>query len=536
MEPNQQNRLNGEHTVTPGISDGGMFSAALKQVKEATPKQCSVVQENNDCVRIGDAVGIQLAKILARKQTVILSKEQLEEISRNFLYVSSEKSFYERLADNSYAPIKDEHLGNKLKLRFRLSSHSYDPVELPPVKRAMMYIQENHRCEGAIQSLAGYLAGVHTIGSSQMLIKSNLYLLMPDRRPFDAVMELFRHVFGDGEPHYQLDRFLTWLQHAYANAHDIYVNGKGIGDVCGTGLALILCGKSQVGKTYITGLITKIFGKILGQPFKSMTGKTEFNADCAKAIHLSIDDQTGTRTYEQRKENGQNLKAMLSGSAQWIQAKHMNAFTAPLYQRITYSFNDDRDSFSTFPALSDGVRERVLAIKTNSEKWIRFKNAVSKEERNFLDRTITNELPGLLYYVMNDYIPPDFCLSSSFGCKEFIHPSIEQQVEMSTPNSALKELILDYLQSSNYMQYSSIEDCNFSGSASTLLDGILASPAHRDGIRTLVRSSVSFSMRLSDLCTIYSKHFRKTGMRINNCRLYDISVNGFQPTQGKLKI
>lgn len=49
-----------------------------------------------------------------------------------------------------------------------------------------------------------------------------------------------------------------------------------------------------------------------------MTGRTEFNADCLRAIHLSVDDQTGTRTYEQRKEHGQNLKAVLSGSAQWV--------------------------------------------------------------------------------------------------------------------------------------------------------------------------------------------------------------------------
>ncbi|MDR1890578.1 MAG: hypothetical protein LBQ23_00125 [Puniceicoccales bacterium] len=324
------------------------------------------------------------------------------------------------------------------------------------------------------------------------------------------------------------------MQHAYRNAYEIYVDGKDIHDVCLTGLTLILCGKSQVGKTYIANLITKIFGGVLGQPFKSMTGKTEFNADCARAIHLSIDDQTGTRTYEQRKDHGQRLKSMLSGSAQWIQPKHVNAFTAPLYQRVTYSFNSDRDSFSTFPALSEGVRERILALRTNPEKWILFKNAVTVEERNNLDHIVNSELSGLLHYLMYEYIPPKFCISSSFGCKEFIHPDIERQVELGTPESTLKGLILDYLHSSHYLRSGLPEGINFSGNTSALFEGMLESPAHRDGVRTLAKNVISFGMRLGELCAIYPKHFRKTG-RQDNCQNYDISIGGFQPIQGQFE-
>jgi hypothetical protein len=323
------------------------------------------------------------------------------------------------------------------------------------------------------------------------------------------------------------------LQHAYEGAYEIYVNGKDVSDVCLTGVALILCGKSQVGKSYITNLITKIFGGIVEQPFKSMTGKTEFNDDCAKAIHLSIDDQTGTRTYEQRKDHGQRLKAMLSGSAQWIQAKHVDVFTSPLYQRITYSFDSDRDSFSMFPALSDGVRERILALLANPKKWIGFKNAVAREERTSLGPTITNELSGVLYHRMNKYIPQEWCITSSFGCKEFIHPDIERQMEMGTPESTLKCLILDYLQSSQYLGSGSTEGIDFYGNACTLLPGMLESSAHREGLRTLTKNVISFGRRLGDLCTIYPRHFRKIG-RQDNCRNYDISIGGFQPIQGQL--
>ncbi|MDR1233102.1 MAG: hypothetical protein LBJ75_02475 [Puniceicoccales bacterium] len=502
---------------------GEMFSAALKQLEGASPKLVE-----NGTYRAIESPMINL-------QTTILDGKFLEKISQDFLYVSNEKSFYERLSDGSYAAIKDDHLGSKLKQRFGLSSHSQNHTLLSPVKQAMMYIQENRRCEGTFQSLAGYLAGIHAIGSLKILVKNNLSLMNPEKRPFDTLMALFSHVFGNDEPYYQLDRFLTWLQHAYLGAYEIYVKGKNVGKVSSTGLALILCGKSQVGKTYIAGLITKIFGGVLGQPFRSMTGKTEFNSDCAKAIHLSIDDQTGTRTYEQRKEHGQNLKAMLSGSAQWIQAKHVDAFTAPLYQRITYSFNSDRDSFSTFPALSDGVRERILALKTNSEKWICFQRANTMEERIALDCTIVHELPGLLYHLKNDYIPPKSCVNSSFGCKEFIHPDIERQVEMGTPESTFKDLILDYLQSSNYIGYHTADSCNFSGNASVLMEGMLASPAHREGVRTLAKNVVSFGMRLSELCTVYPKHFRKNGTRENNRQCYSISIAGFQPLQGQFE-
>jgi hypothetical protein len=505
---------------------GGMFSAALKQLEDTSSEPA----EGGSDKWTGGQSGSSMVKAI--KQPVILSTERLEEISQDFLYVSDGNSFYERLPNGIYAIIRESHLGSKLKQRFHLSSLSPDSVILSPTQQGVMYIHDYRRCDKAIQSLAGYLVGTHIFGNERILIKSNLQLMLPKEGAFATIMKLLTHVFGNDEPHYQLDRFLTWLQHAYGGAYEVYGNGKDVSDVCLTGLALILCGKSQVGKSYITNLITKIFGGIVGQPFKSMTGKTEFNADCAKAIHLSIDDQTGTRTYEQRKDHGQRLKAMLSGSAQWIQAKHVDAFTAPLYQRITYSFNSDRDSFSTFPALSDGVRERILALLANPKKWIRFKNAISREERNFLDRTITNELPGFLYHLMNKYIPPEWCITSSFGCKEFIHPDIERQVEMGTPESTLKCLILDYLQSSRYLESESMEGIDFSGNANTLLTGMLESSAHREGLRTFAKNVISFGMRLGDLCAIYPRHFRKIG-RQDNCQNYDISVGGFQPIQGQ---
>jgi hypothetical protein len=526
MEPSQQNRFNNRNAVMTDINGGGMFSTTLKQLVEACPQPA----ENGSDKGSGKLSGPFLVKV--KKQPTILDQEFLEEISQNFLYVGDGSSFYERLPNGTYATIKENHLNSELKQQFQLNSSSLDSTILPPTQQGVMYIRNNRRCDKAIQSLAGYLAGIHIFGNERMLIKSNLELMLPKEGSFATIMELLVHVFGNDGPHYQLDRFLTWLQHAYGGAYEIYGNGKDISEVCLTGLSLIICGKSQVGKSYITNLITKIFGGIVGQPFKSMTGKTEFNSDCAKAIHLSIDDQTGTRTYEQRKDHGQRLKAMLSGSAQWIQAKHVDAFTAPLYQRITYSFNSDRDSFSTFPALSDGVRERILALLANPEKWTRFKNAVSREERNFLDRTITNELPGFLYHLMNGYIPPEWCLNSSFGCKEFIHPDIERQVETGTPESTLKGLILDYLQSSRCLGSGFSEGVDFSGNAGTLFAGMLESPVHRDGVRTLAKNIISFGMRLGELCTTYPKHFRKI-RRQDNCQNYDISIAGFQPIQGQ---
>jgi hypothetical protein len=43
MESSQQNRLNNGNVLIADINDGGIFSAALKQVKGATARQYSVV-------------------------------------------------------------------------------------------------------------------------------------------------------------------------------------------------------------------------------------------------------------------------------------------------------------------------------------------------------------------------------------------------------------------------------------------------------------------------------------------------------------
>lgn len=398
----------------PQQNPTGLFSGVLEQIKEISQTNDTENPQGGP-VAFTDKDEVVPDPVKHRKQAIILSEDALKLYSQGLLYVTEEKNFYERSSSGTYAAIKDDHLRDKLKQKYQLSSNSNDPKILSPQKQVMVYIHDKQRCQKAIPSLAGYLAGAHNIGSEKVLVKSNLSLMLPIRRTYDTIMDLLIHVFGNEEPYCQLDRFLTWLQSAYFNAYEIYVNKKDINDVRLTGLALIVCGPSQVGKTFLINQITKIFGGVVGQPFKSMTGRTEFNADCSRAIHLSVDDQTGTRTYEQRKEHGQNLKAVLSGSAQWVQAKHMDAFTVPLYQRLTYSFNTDRDSFSTFPALSDGVRERILALLVNSQKWERFQKV---EDYKVINQTITYELPGLLYYLMNEYAPPERCIWSSFGCSE----------------------------------------------------------------------------------------------------------------------
>ena len=154
------------------------------------------------------------------------------------------------------------------------------------------------------------------------------------------------------------------------------------------------------------------------------------------------------------------------------------------------------------------------------------------EQRKRINEQIMHELPGLLYYLMHDYCPPPCCVSSSFGCKEFIHPTIEEQIETATPEATLKELIIDHLRARS-ITATPVNGCDFVGSSSELFSGIMTS-VHKDGLYQLAKSTVSFGMRLSDLCKIYPHHFRVSAERVNNNKQYHISINGFIPIQQKL--
>jgi hypothetical protein len=128
MEPNQQHRSNNRNSVIVDINGGEMFSAVLKQLEEASPQPAEDGgDKGTGKLSISSMVGVM-------KQPVVLSKEQLEEISQNFLYVSDRNSFYERLPNGTYVTIKENHLGSKLKQRFKLSSSSPDSVILSPTQ------------------------------------------------------------------------------------------------------------------------------------------------------------------------------------------------------------------------------------------------------------------------------------------------------------------------------------------------------------------------------------------------------------------
>jgi hypothetical protein len=451
----------------------------------------------------------------------ILPAEILPQLEENFCYVGDSKCFCEKRQDEFWDEIQREDLLLRLKDRFSLNARPESSSTISEVQKAQMYIHDNCHCDCSLTSLAGYRAGLHRIGGERVLLKRHLSIMEPKEGSCAMLQDLMLHMFGPD----QLPYLLTWWQHAYANAHAIYREGKDIAEVCSEGLALILCGPPQVGKTFLIGLINRTLGGVFGKPFGAMTGKTLFNGDCARAIHLSNDDETGTRTYEERKAYGQRLKAMISGEAKWIRMLYKDAITAPLFQRITYTLNDDRDSFSTFPAISKGVRERVLALLVNATKWPRFASAISREEHNTLSSLLCGELPAQVYHLLHEFQPPRHCLGSSFGCREFIHPDIERKVEQATPEATLKGMIFDVLRTP-FRPMGAETPYDFLGEARTLFEA-LQNSIHRDGLWMQTKNVVSFGMKLKDLCQDYPKHFRCTEQRVNNNFQYEISISGF---------
>jgi hypothetical protein len=134
MEPNQQHRSNNRNASIVDINSGGMFSTALKQLEDASLKPA---EDGSDKGTGGQSSS---SMVKAIKQPVILSKEQLEKISQDFLYVSEGNSLYERLPNGTYAIIRENHLSSKLKQRFHLSFLSPDSVILSPTQQGVMYI------------------------------------------------------------------------------------------------------------------------------------------------------------------------------------------------------------------------------------------------------------------------------------------------------------------------------------------------------------------------------------------------------------
>lgn len=223
-----------------------------------------------------------------------------------------------------------------------------------------------------------------------------------------------------------LPYFLAWYQRLYSAVLNHRLD---------QGQLLILLGPTGHGKTLITN---KIIGTSVGgfsDASDYLSGKTNFNRDLCGSAAWVIDDQTAAATYADQRKFVELTKRCVANPRLEYHAKYADAIPLPWSGRVMMSLNLDANSLAALPSLDSSNRDKIIALRISSGRKVNFGS------NDFVETTISTELPFFLRWLL-DWKPPIAVKDSSrFGVKTYIDPFIEAAAYDNSSRSAIAEMV-----------------------------------------------------------------------------------------------
>jgi hypothetical protein len=223
-----------------------------------------------------------------------------------------------------------------------------------------------------------------------------------------------------------LPYFLAWFQRLYKAVLNHRLD---------QGHLLILLGPTGHGKTLLTN---QIVGSAVGgfsDASDYLSGKTSFNKDLCGSAAWVIDDQVAAATYADQRKFVELTKRCVANPRLEYHAKYADAVPLPWCGRVMMSLNLDANSLAALPTLDSSNRDKIIALRINSGHKTKFGS------NEWVESTISSELPFFLRWLHDWQAPPEVQDSSRFGVKTYIDPFIEAAAYDNSSRSAIAEMV-----------------------------------------------------------------------------------------------
>lgn len=234
---------------------------------------------------------------------------------------------------------------------------------------------------------------------------------------------------------YQLNTVMGWLK---VGAEALRNNTFQVGQL------LALAGASGSGKSLFQSLIiTPMLGGRSANPFKYLSGGTDFNANLYGAEHLTLDDEALSKKTVGRVEFGQKLKGLLvaGDSGDFLHAKGLDGVNIRVQQRVSMSLNDDEADLAVLPPLSQrSIADKISLIRCACDS-IPMPTS-SNAEFDALKAQIAVEIPAFLYYLLHEYEIPVEVMNDRYGVASYKNPDLAEAIHDVADESQL-ELFID---------------------------------------------------------------------------------------------
>jgi hypothetical protein len=320
--------------------------------------------------------------------------------------------------------------------KLRMLDVSKHPLPLKKFSAAEWIIErlQATRSVDYVGTLAGRRIGYFEENGMRILVTNEANLVEPVQGPFDTISAFIDGLFTASESkelaEIQRHTVLGWLQVYYKSLRDDFYH---------PGQALGLAGPPGCGKSVFQKLITRIFGGRSGRAAMFLKKRTDFNSDLARAEHLILEDENNDISISARLELGTAIKQITVNEENDVHAKGRDKVSFSLRQRLSISCNDRAQRLLIFPPLDEDIGSKIMLLGCSA---FDFPMPLESEgEKRAFWQQIDKELPGFLYFLLNDYRIPENLRDRRFGVATFHHPQLAQHLQEFSPQAELLELI-----------------------------------------------------------------------------------------------
>lgn len=377
-------------------------------------------------------------------------------------------------------------MSNGTDLEKRLQSRGFNPQArggaLSAVQVEKLRIQEEC-CVKAVASLGWEKVGMVKIGEDNVLVIKGCTLVEPVKGDHNIILHVLRNMLGEEQFKY----FIAWcfvaVRGLYQRNHRQY------------GQAVIFCGKPGCGKSLVQDqLITPMLGGRWGDPYPWISNRTSFNAELFECVHLTSQDASDDMSdYQSRRRLAAALKRITSNNKQTLSRKNFTPYSMDPYWRLTISINDDKDALQALPELTESIEGKVMVFHCHKHPM------PLRSDDGTLNRAFAAELPGFLWYLLNEYRMPAEIEDTEgrYGVRAYADPVVRGIME----EDSIEQTLLQHLRAA----FGGIEFTEMSAGLMTRLDQSSPPPA----IRPLLKHSHHFGAAMTKVMKMEARISKK---------------------------
>lgn len=307
-------------------------------------------------------------------------------------------------------------------LKRRIASLGISQLPRDEMADMLTEIAISQAVDFVLPCLPGYPVGLHQVNDTKILVPKALEII----KPLPGKCPLWDGILSSMLGKEQLEYLLGWLALGYRCLQ----NHKLM-----PGQVVILAGPQGCGKNLIQEqLFTPVFGGALADPYHYAVGRTPFNQELFRSMHLMISD---AKKPSDRTDMQEAIRRIASNDHDALHPKHKEAISVPILWRMSVSCNEAETDLRIIPPLT-GLEDKIMLFRCALAP-MPMSTSTPDQYQAFGD-ALRAELPAFVTKLLAFKIPKTLVVGR-WGIKGYLHSELIRLVRQLDPEEELLELI-----------------------------------------------------------------------------------------------